>query len=261
MDGKVTLFDKDSLFDRINGEAELYVPYGFTVLAYARYASAKNPQIAIDADVYSMGSLLDAFGIFANYRRKDSREIIIGTGGIVSTSQLLFYQDRYYVRLQVTGAVSVDQDVLVSCARAIAENLPQDISRPKELALLEVPAVLRGTERYIAQGLLGYEFFSRGLMADALLSHDKGQVVLVIERSPAAARRAMDAYHAYLKASGSDVSMTEKQGTIALSAADPLYGTVYLEQAGRFVIGALRVARAASARQIVEQVRAKAEKE
>ena len=26
MDGKVTLFDKDGLFDRVNGESELYFP-------------------------------------------------------------------------------------------------------------------------------------------------------------------------------------------------------------------------------------------
>ena len=51
MDGKVTQYDKDSLFDRINGESELYFPYGFEKLAYARYESRKDPKNALDADV------------------------------------------------------------------------------------------------------------------------------------------------------------------------------------------------------------------
>ncbi len=74
LDGKVTFYDKETLFDRIDGESELYFPYGFQMLAYARYQNRQNPMIAIDADVYKMGSLLDAFGIFANYRRKDDSD-------------------------------------------------------------------------------------------------------------------------------------------------------------------------------------------
>jgi hypothetical protein len=255
LDGKVALFDKDSLFDRINGESELYFPYGFTVLAYARYASVKTPQIAIDADVYSMGSPLDAFGIFANYRRKDSTGIGIGAGAVVSPSQLLFYQDRYYVRLQVTGAVTIDQEILASCARAIARNLPPTTGRPKELDLLAVPAVLKGSERYVAHSLLGYDFFRRGLMADVLSSHDRGQLFLVLEQTPSDARTAVDRYLAYLRASGSDVRMTEAQSAASLAATDPLYGTVYLEQSGRYVIGVLRFKSSVAARQVVEQVK------
>ena len=255
MDGKVALFDKDSLFDRINGESELYFPYGFAMLAYSRYASVKNPQIAIDADVYQMGSLLDAFGIFANYRRKDSREIGIGSGAVVSPSQLLFYQNRYYVRLQVTGTISVDQDVLVSCARAIARNLPQNAGRPNELELLAVPAVQKGSERYFARGLLGYAFFRRGLIADAVLDGEQAQVFLVLEQSPEAAREAADQYRSYLKVSGVDVHGDRQQNSIPLSTVDPLYGNVYMGLAGRYVIGAIRFKNVSTARQIVEQVR------
>jgi hypothetical protein len=254
MDGKVAFFDKDSLFERINGESELYFPYGFTVLAYARYASAKDPQVAIDADVYAMGSPLDAFGIFANYRRKDSAELDIGSGAVVSTSQLLFYQGSYYVRLQVTGALSIDQDILVSCGRAIARNLPQNAGRPGELGLLSAPAVLKGTERYIAQGLLGYEFFRRGLIADALLSHDRGQVFVVLEGTPEAARAALEQYLAYLNASDKTARIEERKGVIVLSGIDPLYGAVYVEAAGRYLVGAVRFKGEPAARQAVGQI-------
>jgi len=258
MDGKVALFDKDTLFDRINGESELYFPYGFTVLAYARYASAKDPQVAIDADVYSMGSPLDAFGMFANYRRKDSTTISIGSGAVVSPSQLLFYQDRYYVRLQVTGAVGAEPEILAACAGAIAKNLPQTTGRPKELDLLAVPAVLKGTERYIARSLLGYEFFRRGLTADALLSHGRGQVFLVLEQTSKAAHAAMEQYLAYLNASGNNARIVRRKGVIFLSGLDPLYGIVYVEEAGRYLVGAVRFKGESTARQVVEQVKAQA---
>lgn len=257
MDGKVTLFDKDSLFDRINGESELYFPYGFEVLVYVRYENKKDPKIAVDADVYAMGSLLDAFGMFANYRRKDAADAGIGAEGTVTPSQLLFYQDRYLVRLQVTGATTLSPDVFLACARAISRNLPANTGRPKELEAFLVPAVVKKSERYIAQSLLGYDFFRAGLIADALLNGAPVQVFLVPERSQDEARKTFDRYRAYLAGSGSDARVTEAHGRILLEAADPLYGTVLIEQAGRHLIGAVRVHDSKAALQLIEQLRSR----
>ncbi len=257
MDGKVALFDKDGLFDRVNGESELYFPYGFEVLAYARYENKKDTKIAIDADVYTMGSLLDAFGMFANYRRKDTADAGVGAEGTVTPSQLLFYQDRYLVRLQVTGATTLPQDVFLACARAISKNLPGNRGRPKELDAFAFPAVVKKSERYVAQSLLGYDFFHRGLIADALVNGVPAQVFLVPERSREAARKTFDLYRAYLKQSGSEVRVTEAQGRVLLEAIDPLYGTVLVEQAGRHLIGAVRVNDALGAKQIIEQLRSR----
>ncbi|MEK6744196.1 MAG: DUF6599 family protein [Nitrospirota bacterium] len=255
MDGKAALFDKDGLFDRINGESELYFPYGFEVLAYGRYENRKDRSIAIDADVYVMGSLLDAFGMFANYRRKDAADAGVGAEGTITPSQLLFYQDRYLVRLQVTGATTLSPDVFLACARAIARNLPENRGRPNELDAFMVPAVVKKTERYIAQSLLGYDFFHAGLIADAIVNGAQLQVFLVPERTPDAARKTIDRYRAYLAGSGSDGRVTETKGRILLEAADPLYGTVLVEQAGRHLIGALRVKDATAAKQLIEQLR------
>jgi len=255
LDGKAALFDKDGLFDRVNGESELYFPYGFEVLAYARYENKKDPKIAIDADVYTMGSLLDAFGMFANYRRKDAADAGVGAEGTITPSQLLFYQDRYLVRLQVTGASTLSPDVFLACARAISQNLPKGVNRPKELDTFSIPAVVNKSERYVAQSLLGYEFFHAGLIADALLHGAPVQVFLVPERSRDAARKVFDQYHAYLKQSGSDVRVIDLQGRIRLEAIDPLYGTVLVELAGRHLIGVIRVKDAGAARILIEQLR------
>ena len=206
LDGNVTFFDKDTLFDRINGESELYFPYGFEKLAYARYENKQNPAIAVDADVYTMGSLLDAFGMFANYRRRDDADIAVGAQGTISSSQVFFYQDRYFVRLQATGTTSISKDVFLACAGAISRNLPKSTGRPRELDMLDVPGVLTKSERYVAQSLLGYDFFRRGLIADALLMNEQAQVFVVIEKNREAALKTIDRYRVSLRSSGIAVS-------------------------------------------------------
>jgi hypothetical protein len=254
MDGSVALFDKDSLFDRVNGESELFFPYGFEALAYARYESRQNPKIALDMDVYQAGSLLDAFGLFSLFRRKDDAEVSIGTNGTISSSQLFFYQDRYFVRLQVTGATSVDQEVLRACAKSLSRNLPAAAAKPRELDALAVPGVVAKSERYMAQSLLGYEFFKKGLVAEALLKGETVQIFLVTEGTAETARRTMAAYGAYLKTSGTVPRMTGDKERSSLEGVDPLYGKVVAECFGPSIVGAVRVKDVPAARKLVGEI-------
>ncbi len=252
MDGKVVLYDKETLSDRIDGEAELFFPYGFTYLVSARYVDKQNPQIAMDADVYAMGSLLDAFGMYANYRRKDDAAVSIGVEGSISSSQLFFYQDQYLVRLQATGTTSLEQPVFLACGKAISQNLPPRFKQPQELDAFLIPAVVQKSERYIARSLLGYDFFRRGLIADAMLGSEQVQVFVVLEDSRAGASKSFDQYGAYLKTSGMEIRTIKPR---LLNATDPLYGNVVLEQSDRYLVGVIRFKNVSLAEQLVDQIR------
>jgi hypothetical protein len=254
LEERVTLYDRENLFDYINGEAELYMPYGFGVAATARYAQQGNPEAAIAADVYRMGSLLDAFGIYSNYRKPDAAAAGIGAEGFGSPTQLMFYQDRYFVRLQASGVTNIDRDVFLACGRAISRKLPPGAGRPGEVEMLRVPGVLPGTERYIARSLLGYAFLHRGVIADAVVEGEKMQVFVCLGDSKTAARKAFDDYHAYLKTAGKSVQSTKTGDRLSLSAVDPLYGGVFVEQSGSIVIGAIRTGKISAAETIVQSI-------
>jgi len=255
MEEKPALFTEETLFDHINGEAELYFPYGFDSLATARYVSKAASGSEIAADVYRMGSLLDAFGIWSNYRKADTPVCSLGADCILSSSQMLFYQDRYFVRLQATGTPTPGQDVFLACGRALSQKLPQAKGRPGELELLRVRGVVPRTERYIPQSVLGYPFFRRGLTAEANLGGQRAQVFVVIEDSAAAARKAFDQYLASLKESGRDAKLTGTGDRISLDGSDPLYGKVIIEQSGRYLIGAIRLQDTAVMKPVVEEIK------
>lgn len=251
MNGQPALFDKDTLFDRINGESELYFPYGFEILAFAGYVNKNNPQAVLDADIYKMGSLLDAFGMYANYRRKDEADVNVGAEGTASSSQLLFYQGRYFVRLQASGSVNPEPDTFLACARAISEKLPPGTEKPREIEPFVTPEIEPKSVRYIAQSLLGYDFFQKGIMADAVLNDEKIQVFLVFEKSTESAQKAFDSYGRYLKTSDKNVQLARSRHRVSLKASDPLYGNVVVEQAGKYIFGAVRVKDISGAQQLI----------
>jgi hypothetical protein len=259
MDGKPAWFTEETLFDHINGEAELYFPYGFDALATVRYVKKDVPGSELMADLYRMGSLLDAFGIWSNYRKADAPGCAVGADCVLSSSQMLFYQDRYFVRLQATGTPTPGQDVFLACGRAISARLPPGKGRPGELEIFHVHGVVPNTERYLPQSVLGYPFFRRGMTADANLNGERAQVFVVFEDSAAAARKVFDQYLASLKEEGRMATLSGKEGRISLEGIDPLYGKVIVEQSGRYLIGAIRLKDSAAAIPVIEALRKRAE--
>ncbi len=253
-EGKGNLYNQDTLFEHINGEAELYMPYRFDLLATASFANKKYPDQLVVADVYRMGTLLDAFGIYSNYRKPDYERVTIGAEGFLSSTQMMFYQGRYFVRLQATGTTGLDRQVFLECAKAISGNLPADSSRPPELETLSLPSIVRSSERYLAQSLLGYAFFRRGFVMD---TGESMRVFVVSEDSRDSARKAFDAYRAYLKDEGQGVQVAETKDRRVLTAADSLYGDVLVEESSPYLIGAIKIKDNDAAKRLVGQLREK----
>ena len=238
IEGKPLFYDRETLSDRIDGEAELYFPYGFERLAAARYASEKNPGAGMDLEIYRMGSLLDAFGMYANYRQHEGRGVDIGAESNLSASQLFFYQGRHFIHIQMTGADAADQDALAACARTVASRLPGVKTRPSELSVFDRPEVLKETERYLPQSLLGYDFLNRGIMADALIGGVNCQVFLLLGTTDEAASAAFDRYRSQL----AQVRIEPGgKGEAYLEGVDPLYGPVAVLRKGACLSGALKL--------------------
>ena len=237
LEGKAVLYDKETLSDRIDGEAELYFPYGFQRLSAGRYASAKTPGAGLDVELYLLGSPLDAFGMYANYRQKEGRTQGIGAESNLADSQLFFYQGRYFVHLQITGTDSGDPAALAACGRAVAARLPGEGSRPPQLAILDRPDLVTGSERYLPESLLGYDFLNRGLMADAVVAGARFQVFCLVGSTAESASAALQRYRSQLTVGNVESSGKDLQ---FLEGVDPLYGPVAVLRKGPCLAGALK---------------------
>jgi hypothetical protein len=191
----------------------------------------------MDVEIYLMGSPLDAFGMFANYRQKEGRALPFGSGSNLSGSQLFFYQGRYFVHIQTTGGAAADPAALAECGMTVAARLPATADRPPELACFDRPGIVRGSERYLPQSLLGYDFLNRGLMADAVLDGASLQLFRLLDTTDSSAAAAFDSYRSQL--AGAVVQPAGKDAVI-LAGVDQLYGPVIVLKKGGCLAGALK---------------------
>lgn len=260
MEGVVRSFGKDTLFDHINGEAEAYYPYGFRALVTAEYVFGDDLQSRITADVYEMGSLLDAFGIYSNYRSPAMDFVKIGGQGYCGPSQVLFYQDRFFVRLTGFGTAGQSSEHLMRCARAISDRLPKSSASPPELAMLGIEGITPHSESYIAQSVLGYAFFSRGLVAEATIAEKPVRVFVVLEDSPESAALVFRQYADYLAAKGSDLQQIGAGPAIRLMAKDPLHKGVAAQVCDRYIVGVVGLIDPVAGTSLLEQLSARCER-
>ena len=259
--GDVEVYLKDTVFDLIDGEAELYFPYGFkrvVAVVYERAADADNP---MSAEVYEMGSPLDAFGVYSNYREADDPPAAVGADAFHGSTQVMFYQDRYFVKLRCAKPEEKPKG-LMSCAAAISKALPPHKADLPELALLDVHGVEPRSVRYIAESVLGYRFFKRGLLAETILPEDAQderpmRVFVVLHANPTEARQTLAKYLVYLDEN--DGTCEDLDGAQTLLIQDPLHKGLLLEQAGAHLIGVGRWTDQTKALKLLQELRAKAQ--
>jgi hypothetical protein len=97
------VYTQKTLFSRIDGQAELFFKYGFQKSVFTIYQNRNNAKDQVELDVYDMGNVLQAFGIFSRFRG-GGRPAEVGLESNLEDSSLLFYKGRYFVMLYAAEA-------------------------------------------------------------------------------------------------------------------------------------------------------------
>jgi hypothetical protein len=242
-------FTKETLFEHVDGQADLFIQYGFEKSIFAVYRSLKSSEDKIDVDIYDMGSSLQAFGIFSRFRSED-RSVGIGTDSFLDDRSLIFYTGKYFVILQ---AVEPNSEILERLARAIDSGiLDYPPPPPKEIEYFPKAGLKRGSIEYYPAGLLGYEFLNRGFKATYVEQHEtqtasntkpsqprQFSVFLAVFENSREAVNALTAFKDYLSEKGKVGREISTLGPDAFAGVDPYQGKTIVAQQGHYLLGAV----------------------
>jgi len=86
-------YNNETLYNYIDGGAELYLSYGFNRVVSRNYVKPGQPEIRVD--IFDMINSRNAFGVYTHSREKI--EYNFGQGSQTLPGAVLFWKDRYYV--------------------------------------------------------------------------------------------------------------------------------------------------------------------
>ena len=127
-DGEEQSFERESLYEYINGSAEVYLAYNYRKATARRYTRPGHPDIVVD--VYRMGSAEDAYGVFS--LEQQDPEAGIGQGSEFGGSLLRFWKGPYFVTLLGNGTGKELAEAVLGLGRELAKRI-QEIGQPPRL--------------------------------------------------------------------------------------------------------------------------------
>ena len=149
-------YNRDTLFQYINGGAELYLAYSFREVTGRTYA--KSGQSLIVLDIYDMETTGDAFGVFSAERTGD--DIGIGQGSDDSGGLLRFFKGRFFVSVLPFEQTKESRAAALELARAAAAAIPRAGRMPEILSMMPRDGQVEHSLRYFhTHAILNHLYF------------------------------------------------------------------------------------------------------
>ena len=163
--GTPHIYDANSLYDLIDGEADAVKAYAFAGVIDGRYSPNSSTRTSIDFNLYDKSDPLNAYGLFSQ-DREGAQPLAIGAGGCRTSdgTGLSFWKDRYLVRIASTTRDRKFLDAMVVMAKNIAGRI-HGSSQPPAL-IRSLPAGARpDTVQYRRENVEGHAFISNAVTA------------------------------------------------------------------------------------------------
>lgn len=143
--GSPVIYNQDTLYDYINGGAELYIAYNFKEVLSVKYEKNESSEIIID--FFDMGRSYDAYGIFSQGREKEDG--LLGQGSEYTSGLLSFWKDRYFISILAYPETEEKKNIVLEIGKILDDSIPSKGDLPPILKLLPEKNLLSESVRYL----------------------------------------------------------------------------------------------------------------
>ena len=230
-------FDRETLSDKIDGKAELYLSAGFIRLDCQRIALAGRPQDWIEAFVYDMGSAPNAYAVFSLQRRSDGTPLDFAEFVYRAENALFLAHGSFYLELVASGRDEPLLAALETLARSFMARRPAAAKAAiAERDLFPREGLAEESIRLIPADAFGVAGLDRVFTAAYAADGVEMTAFLSRRANPQEAAELARSYVDFLKAYGGEADPAEApDGGASVVAILDMYEVVFVR--GAFLAG------------------------
>ncbi len=121
--GAVETYNRENLFDYMNGEAEVYLPFGFQRLYFQGYRNQRTG-VSMIMEAYDMGTVKGAGDAFEKYAQRKGKKVRdLGESAWADKYTVIYRRNHYFFRISPDPAQSAKKEAtgkdLLELSRAI----------------------------------------------------------------------------------------------------------------------------------------------
>ncbi len=155
-------YDAETLFEYIDGASEAYLAYDFQGLLVAQYSREKGGEPLLTLEIYDMGRLENAFGIYSAERPQEANFINIGIEGYLEGGALYFFINRYYIKILCFLESKEADDAALLFGQEVVKRIPERGSWPTLLAFFPSQGIVPHSQKFILRNFLGFSYLNHG---------------------------------------------------------------------------------------------------
>jgi hypothetical protein len=125
-------FDRKTVYDELDGGAEVYLEYGLRSLRVQKYSAPQAPGLTFD--LFEMDDPAGAFGAFTFEHQDDGAGI--GQGSEYGGGLLRFWQGRYFGFVQAERETPASREAVLALGKAVAGRLGGPGKKPAMAGVL-----------------------------------------------------------------------------------------------------------------------------
>ncbi|MCK5004709.1 MAG: hypothetical protein KAS21_06460 [Candidatus Aminicenantes bacterium] len=233
-DGKMETYTPDTLFEYINGGADLFLNFEFVKLHSLRYKSEDGGEIT--ADIYIHSDLSNGFGIYTQERPTEDVFIEIGTEGYYEEGLLNFFKGPAYVKISSFDLGKNEELILKKLAEGISGKIAQPKGYPAIFSKFPSENRVSGSEKFININFLGHSFLNRVYSREYSNGGKILRLFVIKNNSVSESEKVLSKYTEFVKGKS---GLIKKEGKI-VTFTDPYYknkGKMNFLISGNILIG------------------------
>jgi hypothetical protein len=133
MDGEIREFPGRTVFDFIDGEAEVHLTYNFITVATADYVNDRKQYLTVS--VYQLATPADAYGLNSYYSPLQGRPVDVGCDGKLRIGACRYWKGPYFVAVEANPLPELDAPA-EAFGQWVAQRIPHQSAPPEMVALL-----------------------------------------------------------------------------------------------------------------------------
>lgn len=154
--GEIESYNRETIFDYINGAGEVYRQYDFRQLLVKRFRRADYPSITVE--LFDMGSSRDAFGVFSHSR--EGEDAGVGQGSEFRGGLLCFWKNRFFICIYAEKRTDETDNAVLELAKSIEGTIKESGTLPKLLSYLPEKGLVYTSIIYFhTQASLNYHYY------------------------------------------------------------------------------------------------------
>jgi len=224
----------ETLFEYINGAAEIYLSYDFKELTVGQYEKGDS-NASLIMEIYDMGNEKNSFGIYSAERFPDSQFISIGNQGYLEEETLNFIVGKYYVKLLCFDSGEESANFLKLFAQNVVKSAKDKGSLPPILAFFPKQGLVRNSEKFILRNFMGYSFLHNGYLANYKLEDLEFDCFLMEGEDEEDTQNMLEQY---LKRKG---EQNVQKITAGYRIKDRYYHNIYLARVENYLCGVMKI--------------------